>query len=276
MVNQNVGEFTETTAKNALPAPTSYAKVVLTQAPELIVTLIEQTPVSQMAFEQIFNVEQSYRLWDGLSWRGLSKEIPTGVTECQLNFDPEMYQYRWLEIILETLDSYQHPNVYCNYNKYEMLNKFKKITIDSILTPNSTSSIVYDRAEDLDVDDLYNQYVARLHDFTYSRKRKADYGNSSRLLHSSDGIPKRSKFLSYNMPMWIDLSATRSYTRKPDPPNAVVQPQIKINFSVVTTESYILRVNAYYPSQYALTSIGSGQTSSRVVTFLPTISTIAR
>ena len=58
--------------------------------------------------------------------------------------------------------------------------------------------------------------------------------------------------------------------------NAVVQPQIKINFSVVTTESYILRVNAYYPSQYALTSIGSGQTSSRVVTFLPTISTIAR
>ena len=128
-----------------------------------------------------------------------------------------------------------------------MLNKFKKITIDGILTPNSTSSIVYDRAEDLDVDDLYNQYVARLHDFTYSRKRKADYGNSSRLLHSSDGIPKRSKFLSYNMPMWIDLSATRSYTRKPDPPNAVVQPQIKINFSVVTTESYILRVNHNTP-----------------------------
>ena len=111
MVNQNVGEFTETTTKDALAAPTTYAKVVLTQAPELIVTLIEQTPVSQMAFEQICNVEQSYRLWDGLSWRGLSKEIPTGVTECQLNFDPEMYQYRWLEIILETLDSYQHPNV---------------------------------------------------------------------------------------------------------------------------------------------------------------------
>ena len=154
--------------------------------------------------------------------------------------------------------------------------KVQKITIDAILTPNSTSSIVYYRAEPLDVDDLYNQCVARLHDFTYSHKRKADYGNSTRLLHSADGIPKRSKFLSYNMPMWIDLSATRSYTKKPDPPNSVVQPQIRINFSVVTTESYILRVNAYYPSQYALTSIGSGQTSSRVVTFLPTISTIAR
>ena len=276
MVNQNVGEFTETTAKNVLPAPTTYAKVVLTRAPELIVTLVEQTPVNQMAFEQIFNVEQSYRLWDGLSWKGLSKEIPTGVTECQLNFDPEMYQYRWLEVILQTLNSYQHPNVYCNYDKYEMLSKFKKITIDGILTSNSSSSIVYDRAEELDIDDLYSQYLARVHDFTYSRKRKADYGNSLKLVHSSKGLGKRSKFLTYNMPMWIDLSATRSYTRKPDPPNAVVQPQIKINFSVVTTESYILRVNAYYPSQYALTSIGSGQTSSRVVTFLPTISTAAR
>ena len=278
MVNQNAGEITETTTKGVATAPTSHAKVVLTQAPELIITLIEQTPISQMAFEQIFNVEQSYRLWNGFSWKGLSKEIATGVTECQLNFDPEMYQYRWLEVILENLNSYQHPTVYCNYNNYEMLNKFKKITIDGILTSNSTSSIVYDRAEPLDVDDLYNQFVARLHDFTYSRKRKADYGNSSRLLHSAAGIPKRSQFLTYNVPMWIDLSATRSYTKKPDPPNAVVQPQIKINFSVATTESYILRINAYYPSQYALTltSIGSGQTSSRAVSFLPTISTIAR
>ena len=226
-----------------------------------------------MAFEQIFNSKQSYRVWNGFSWKGLSKELPSGITECQLNFDPEMYQYRWLEIILENLDSYQHPNVYCNYNKYEMLNKFKKITIDGILTRNSTSSIVYDTAEPRDIDDLYNQYLAHLHDFTYSRKRKTDYGNSIFLIHSSSGLPTRERFLTNNIPLWIDLSATRSYTRKPDPPNAVVTPQIKIHFKVVTTESYILWVNACYPSEYALTSIGSGQTSTRVVSFLPTIST---
>ena len=158
-MNQNVGEITETTTVGTVAAPNKYAKIKLTKAPKLIMTLVEQTPISQMAFEQIFNNKPSYRLWNGFSWKGLQKELPKGITEAQLNFEPEMYQYQWLEIILQELDSYQHPTVYCNYDKYELLPKFKKITIDGILTPNSASSIVYEASEPLDIDDLYNQYL---------------------------------------------------------------------------------------------------------------------
>ena len=146
---------------------------------------------------------------DGLSWKPLSKELSSGVTEVQLNFTPNMCQYRWLEIKLEDLDSYKHPTVYCNYDNNEILQKFKKITIDGIFTPNSVSSLVYDTAEPLDMHDLYLQYLARLHNFTYSRKTKADYGNSLLLAGHSKGLPDQDTFLTkYNIPLWIDLSAT--------------------------------------------------------------------
>ena len=188
-----------------------------------------------------------------------------------------MQQYRWLEIRLEDLDSYGHPTVYCNYDYNRILANFKNITIDDIFTPSSVSTLVYDKAEPLDMQDLYLQYLARLHDFKYSRKTKADYGNSPLLAEDSEGLADQDTFLTkYNVPLWIDLSATRSYAKKQDPPNAVVTPQIKIIFKAAVTKSYMLRVNAYFPSQYNLTSIGSGQTSSRVVSFLPMISTNAQ
>ena len=140
------------------------------------------------------------------------------------------YGTGWIEIRLEDLDSYQHPTVYCNYDCNEIMAKFKKITIDVIYTPNSVSSLIYDTAEPLDVQDLYQQYLARLHNFTYSRKTIADYGNSLLLAETSKGLPDQDTFLTkYNIPLWIDLSATRSYTRKPDTPNAVITSQINFN-----------------------------------------------
>ena len=75
---------------------------------------VDQTPTHQLAFERIFIKKQSYRLWDGFSWETKLKEIPTGVTTAQVDFPPDMYQYKWLKISLQDVSTTNHPNLYCN------------------------------------------------------------------------------------------------------------------------------------------------------------------
>ena len=129
--------------------------------------------------------------------------------------------------------------------------------------------ITYDVNEQIEVEDLYQQYLARYHGFGYSHNPKAAYKNS-RIIQYAVKLPA---FLTSNMSLWIDISETRHYTSKPDPPNAVVNPNIKIEFKTPTTKSYMFRITSHYPSEYALATLGAGAVSTKVIKFLPTLST---
>ena len=213
-INQNRSEIFNLKLKNANASPISAAMVKLVKPPEILLPLVEQSSTHRMSFEQIFNTMQSYRVWNGFSWETRSKELAKGVSEAEITFPPNMFQYRWLEISLQDMNSYKHPTQYCNYDYDEILQQIKKVKISGLYAVNSSSTITYDINEQIDIDDLYQQYLARFHGFGYSRNPKAAYKNS-RIIQNAT---KLSNFLTANMSLWIDISETRNYTSKPDPP----------------------------------------------------------
>ena len=270
-INQNRGEIFDLKLKNANANSISAAAIKLVKPPEILLPLVEQSSTHRMSFEQIFNTMQSYRIWNGFSWETRSKELAKGVSEAEITFPPNMFQYRWLEISLQDMNSYKHPTQYCNYDYDEILQQIKKIKISGLYAANSSSMITYDVNEQIDVEDLYQQYLARYHGFGYSRNPKVAYKNS-RIIQYAVKLPG---FLTSNMSLWIDISETRHYTSKPDPPNAVVNPNIKIEFKAATTKSYMFRITSHYPSEYSLATLGAGAGagSTKVIKFLPTLST---
>ena len=144
------------------------------ETPELHFNLVEQTPSNQIAFEQIFNKFQSYRLLNGWSWNQRKKEVAKGLTEVEVVYSPDMLQYKWLKISLENLDSYKLPNIFCNYDNNIIMQKLKKIKITGLLSNNSNSIISYDLTDRTDVDKLFHQYLARLYGFGNSRAPSDD------------------------------------------------------------------------------------------------------
>ena len=245
-----------------------------TKAPELHINLMEQTASHQIAFEQIFNRYQSYTLWEGWSRDSRSKELENGNSEAEISFQPKVIQYKWFELSLMDTDAVKHPNMFCNYGYNPIMQKIKKIKITRLLSNTTNKELLYDFTDRTDVDDLHKQYIAHLHGHGNSRMSSDAYKNSRIIANA----PPREMFTknTHNISLWIDISDTRSYTELPDPPNAVLNPNIKIVFKTALNKVYLLHVNAYYSSQYNLVMSGAGAASAKVVKFLPVVQSVTQ
>ena len=266
-VNQNALQLFETKTDSTDLNRADLATMVLNRAPELEIELVDQTPTHQLAFEQYFTRMQRYRLWDGFSWEVKEKEIATGSTQVEVVFLPKMYQYKWLQFSLKEIATSTHPNMFSNYDYESILRFMKTIKITGLYTTNSSDTIEYDVTEAEDMDDLYRQYLAQVHGYVYSRAATSSYRNSDIIKN----VVKRDQFLTSNLSLWLDISQTRGFTVKPDPPNQVVNPNIKIVFKQALTKAYIITVKAFYPSQYLLSVEGSAATSTKVIKYLPSV-----
>ena len=243
------------------------AMMKLEKPPEIEFQLVDQTPTHQLAFERIFIKKQSYRLWDGFSWETKLKEIPTGVTTAQIDFPPNMYQYKWLKISLQDVSTTNHPNLYCNYGYEEILSLLKSIKITGLYTSNTSDTIEYNLSEEEDLDHLYGQYMAFFHGYSYSRANSDSYRTSDII----SSAVRKENFLTSNLPLYLDISQTRGLPAKPDPPNQVINPNVKITLKSGTSSALNFSVVAFYPSQYHLSVQGVGGSSEKVITFSPRV-----
>ena len=238
-VNQNALELFDYNA-TLTSETTQKATMRFIKAPEIHLNLVEQTASYQIAFEQLFNKYQNYRLWDGRSWDARSKELANGISETEILYQSNLYQYKWLELSLMDTDAVKHPNMFCNYDYNPIMQKIKKIKITGLLSNSTNKELVYDFTDCTDVDDLQKQYLARFQGFGNSRKSSEAYKNS-RFISTA---PCRETYMTatHSIPLWLDISDTRSYTEVPDPPNAVLIPNIKIVFKNTLDKVYLLRV----------------------------------
>ena len=87
-------------------------------------------------------------------------------------------------------------------------------------------------------------------------------------------MKKRSKFLTSNNPIIIDISKSKGYTGRDDPPNNVINPDITLKFETATTKNYIFTVTAYFDSSYILTTNGAAGATDKIIEYCPTLEPI--
>ena len=218
-VNQNAKELFEIKKDTAAPDPDPGA-ITIMKAPELHIETIDQTSTHQLNFETIFNEQGQYRLWHGLSWNTMQTEIATGKSEVRLQFSPDTRQYSHLKLSIQDLNAKRHPNLWCSYDHEEILQQFKTIKIEGLFGNNTRDALFFDVNEPDDVDTIYRNYLARENGFTYSDANPIDYKNSVMIKY----MKQRTKFLTSNNNIVIDISKSKGYTGRDDPPNNVINP----------------------------------------------------
>ena len=200
--------------------------------------------------------------------------MANGSSEAEISFQPNVIQYKWLELSLMDTDAVKHPNMFCNYDYNPIMQMIRNIKITGLLSNTTNKELLYDFTDRTDVDDLHKQYIAHLHGHGNSCMSSDAY-NNSRIIAN---VPPRETFTknTHNISLWIDISDTCPYTEFPDPPNAVLNPNIKIVFKTALGKVYLLYVNAYYSSQYNLVMSGAGAASAKVVKFLPVMQLVTQ
>ena len=200
--NKNPDEIFESKLGGAdANARADQAKFVLTKTPELIFTMVNQTEGHRLAFEMQFMQQPAYRLWNGYSWNTVEKQVPSGISEIEIQFPPTLRQYQWLRLSLQPINSVKHDSVYNTYDKESVLSKAKSIEIKGMLTSRSNDAITFDFEKEEDVLELYQNYLAKEHAFGNSCLRPIDYKDSTIL----NEVVEKADSINTAMPLFIDL-----------------------------------------------------------------------
>ena len=268
-INQNGKELFET-KKDAAGNDPDPGYINITKVPELHIETIDQTSTHQLNFETIFNEQGQYRLWHGMSWNTMQTEIATGKSEIRLQFSPDTRQYSHLKLSIRDLNTIRHPNLWCSYDHDEILTLFKTIKIEGLFGNNTRDALYFDKNEPDDCDTIYRNYLARENGFTYSDANSVDYKNSIMIKY----MKKRSKFFTSNNSIMLDISKSKGYTGRDDPPNNVINPDITLKFQTATTKNYIFTVTAYFDSSYILTTNGAAGATDKIIEYCPTLEPI--
>ena len=268
-VNQNAKELFEIKKDTAAPDPDPGA-ITIMKAPELHIETIDQTSTHQLNFETIFNEQGQYRLWHGLSWNTMQTEMATGKSEVRLQFSPDTRQYSHLKLSIQDLNAKRHPNLWCSYDHEEILQQFKTIKIEGLFGNNTRDALFFDVNEPDDVDTIYRNYLARENGFTYSDANPIDYKNSVMIKY----MKQRTKFLTSNNNIVIDISKSKGYTGRDDPPNNVINPDVTLKFKTATAKNYIFTVTAFFDSSHILTTNGAAVATDKIIEYCPTLEPI--